>query len=151
MKKRFISMIMALAMVMSPYVQASAAEVSADSSTEVSVDAGIEPQDVNYLRELRGMQIYNGHPETIEVTPASGTNLKFVGHVDGTQSGVKMEVTKNGGWWPSKTVTVYAGANQGVYDLINNCNGEKYTIKMTFTGSFSPVAVWGYFTQSDYA
>lgn len=150
-KKSFISILMALALVMSPYMQASATEVSTDTTTIVSADLEIQPRDVFTLKEIHGLAIYPNSPEEFTVTPKKGSNLKFVGYTYGESCGVKIEVTKNGGWWPSKTVTVYSGASQSIYDLINNCNGEPYTIKLTFTGSYHPAELWGSFMQSDYA
>lgn len=150
-KKFFISILMALALIMSPCTQSIAAETSADSTTVVSADSEIQPRAVITLLELNGLDVYSGHTETYVVTPKKGSNLKFIGVVQGTQSGIIIKVTKNGGWWASKTLQVNAGTDAATYDLINNCNGEPYTITITFTGSFSPVRVYGSFVQSDYA
>ena len=38
--------------------------------------------------------------------------------------------TKNGGWWPSKTIDYEAGSGSKTFILIEKCNGEPYTITL---------------------
>ena len=38
--------------------------------------------------------------------------------------------TTNGGWWPSSTVQYQAGSGSQTFILIENCNGQPYTITL---------------------
>lgn len=94
--------------------------VSADVTNEVM------PRDVSVLWDTDGTWFIDSY--SVRVNPAKGTNLKII--ISCTDV-CKIEVTKNGGWWPLKTVTYAAGSGTKTIDLINNCNGEPYTIKFT--------------------
>lgn len=103
----------------------SAEEAEVVTSAAVGLEV-VEPRDVSVLWSTDGTWFIDSY--TVKVTPAKGTNLKIVFAATDT---CKIEVTKNGGWWPSKTVTYQAGSGSQTIDLINNCNGEPYTIKFT--------------------
>lgn len=94
--------------------------VSADVTNEVM------PRDVSVLWDTDGTWFIDSY--SVRVNPAKGTNLKII--ISCTDV-CKIEVTKNVRWWPLKTVTYAAGSGTKTIDLINNCNGEPYTIKFT--------------------
>lgn len=86
----------------------------------------IMPRELTVLWSTEGTWFIDSY--SIKVTPAKGTNLKII--INATDV-CKIEVTKNGGWWPSNTVTYQAVSESQTIDLINNCNGKPYTIKFT--------------------
>ncbi len=62
----------------------------------------------------------------VRVQPQKGMKLMLS---FGATDTVKISATKNGGWWPSKSVTYQKGSGTQTYDLIDNCNGEPYTLE----------------------
>lgn len=99
-----------------------------DTSVTMSVvdDNEIMPRVVTELWKTDGVYLVDSM--SVRVTPQKGCNLKLVINASDV---CKIEVTKNGGWWPSNTVTYQAGSGTVNIDLINNCNGEPYTVKFT--------------------
>ena len=43
---------------------------------------------------------------------------------------IQIMTTKNGDWWPSSTVQYQAGSGSQTFILIENCNGQPYTITL---------------------
>lgn len=43
---------------------------------------------------------------------------------------IQIMTTTNGGWWPSSTVQYQAGSGSQTFILIENCNGQPYTITL---------------------
>lgn len=145
MKKRITSLVLALLLCMSFAVPVFAAEVGSEAQEEVHAAAmpapDARPMEVKTLKELN-VNFAGSH--TVKVTPAKGTNLKFIGTAH--DNDVTLKVYKNGGWWASTTVTLKEDAAVATYNLITNCNGEEYTLIFT-----SPVAtVLGGIYQTDY-
>lgn len=140
MKKRIVAMFMAIAMVMVMIPSAFAVETESegDSNTAIAVaedistldtdndtsESGISPQDVTNLRYI-SVELVNGASKEYTVTPAYGKNLRITVAVD--KNPISIKVTKNGGWWPSKSGTLEVGTH--TYNLIENCNGQPYTLK----------------------
>lgn len=145
MKRRITSLALVLLLCMSLAVPAFAVESAPEVQGEVHAAAmpipDARPMDVKTLRELNE-DFVDGF--SVKVTPAKGTNLKFIGTVH--DSDVKLEVYKNGGWWPSTTITLKQDAAVATYSLINNCNGEEYTL--VFTAQVGTVL--GGLYQTDY-
>lgn len=131
---RFLSMIMALAMCFSLSATAFATEVPNLKEEQVIVledeaDVSVTSSNPQILLEhgikpVRGTQVYR-------ICPAKGTALKL--RIDNSfnpdSSAIKVKVTKNGGWWPSKTETIARGQAATTYTLIGSCNGEVYTVE----------------------
>lgn len=69
--------------------------------------------------------------EVKRITPSKGQvlRLRIDNSINPDGSAVTVKVTKNGGWWPSKTITVPRGQGSTDYILISNCNGEVYTVE----------------------
>lgn len=130
--KRFFALCLSLCLSLSLCsVPTYACETTPTEETETVVlevgDSDVAvPQEVSTLWSTDGTWFIDSY--SVRVTPAKGTNLKII--INATDV-CKIEVTKNGGWWPSKTVTYAAGSGTQTIDLINNCNGEPYTIKFT--------------------
>lgn len=139
---RFWAMLMTIVMCFSLSISAFAADipstdkVPADYSSaqvysgQVTVDHSKNP--------VRGSATYR-------ICPAKGATLKLQinNNVNLDTSAITVKVTKNGGWWPSKTITVPRGQETTLYTLIDNCNGEVYTVEF--------VADPGYFVGILYA
>lgn len=126
---RLGAMLMAVAMCLSLSVSAFAAEIP--NTEEVSVissdaqvySAGNVP--VNHRdNPVRGSAVYR-------ITPSKGQVLKLQinNSINPDTSAITVKVTKNGGWWPSATITVPRGQGTTEYTLIGNCNGEVYTVE----------------------
>ena len=126
---RLWTIFMAVAMCLSLSVPAFAAE--SPSTEEVSVissdaqvySAGNVP--VNHRdNPVRGSAVYR-------ITPSKGQVLKLQinNSINPDTSAITVKVTKNGGWWPSATITVPRGQGTTEYTLISNCNGEVYTVE----------------------
>lgn len=139
----FLATLMAIAMCFSLSISAFAAEIP--STEEVSAtysDAQVYSSGqvtVNHKdNPVRGTATYR-------ICPAKGAVLKLQinNNVNLDTSAVTVKVTKNGGWWPSKTITVPRGQGTTMYTLIENCNGEVYTVEF--------VADPGYFVGILYA
>ncbi len=131
--KKFLALCLALCLSLNVCsVPTHACEVSAtEEAKDVTIEATestdeIMPRDVTVLWSTNGTWFIDSY--SVKVTPAKGTNLKIV---IGATDVCKIEVTKNGGWWPSKTVTYQGTGSTQTIDLINNCNGEPYTVKFT--------------------
>lgn len=148
MKKRITSLALTLLMILGISTTSFATEVSSHSTNEDAVAMATMPNDtvmplnVTTLKECTGLVTQDGEVK-FQVTPAKGTNLKLVGGCTSSYQGapmsaIKVTVTKNGGWWPSKTLNLAAGES-GTYNLITNCNGEPYTIKVATEGVASYV------------
>ena len=73
---------------------------------------------------VRGSAVYR-------ITPSKGQVLKLQinNSINPDTSAITVKVTKNGGWWPSATITVPRGQGTTEYTLISNCNGEVYTVE----------------------
>lgn len=147
---RFLSMLMAVAICLSLSVTAFAAEAIPDeeSTPVVVTDETGSPVPLagagnNQLvdfggRPLRGTYHYY-------ICPPKGATLKFVVNnaISSDTSSVKVETTKNGGWWPSNTTTIPKSQAAKTYTLISNCNGETYTVKFTAdNGYFAGTLYW---------
>lgn len=148
MKKRITSLVLTLLMIQGISTTSFATEISFHSANEevaamaTMPNATVMPLNVTTLKECTGFVTQDGAVE-FQVTPAKGTNLKLVGGCTSSYQGapmssIKVAVTKKGGWWPSKTLNIAAGES-GTYNLITNCNGEPYTIKVTTEGVSSYV------------
>lgn len=142
-------MVFVFAIAMFADIQTTAAADSVNPTATVSTDTEIQPRDVVNLTTFNGLEVQKDHPVTITVTPKAHSNLKFVGNVHPYGGICKIEVTKNGGWWPSKTILVKPGDERHIYDLINDGNGESYTVKISQYGDITPTSLFGYLTQSD--
>lgn len=93
---------------------------------------GIVPYDAGILGEINCINEGFSNSRSWSVTPSKGHKLWMRINNNYQFSGpLQIEVTKNGGWWPSKTIQVPVGAANAQYELISNCNGEQYTIKVT--------------------
>lgn len=66
--------------------------------------------------------------ESYTVTPAKGEKLMIGVSVISGSYPLNIKVYKNGGWWASENVDVPVDKNTYIYPLIDNCNGEPYTI-----------------------
>ncbi len=145
MKKRIMSLVLALLLCMSLSVPVFAMEAGPEVQVEANAKAlpapDARPMDVKTLRELN-VNFFDGY--SVKVTPAKGTNLKFIGTAH--LNDVKLEVYKNGGWWPSTTITLKKDAAVATYNLITGCNGEEYTL--IFTAAVGTVL--GGIYQTDY-
>ena len=145
MKKRIMSLVLALLLCMSLAVPAFAVEEDFEVQGEANAKAlpapDARPMDVKTLRELN-VNFLESY--TVKVTPAKGTNLKFIGTVH--DDDVTLKVYKNGGWWASTTITLQQDAPVATYNLINGCNGEEYTLIFTAGGA----TVLGGIYQTDY-
>ena len=126
---RLGAMLMAVAMCLSLSVPAFAAE--SPSTEEVSVissDAQVYSAgnvQVDHQKDpVRGSEVKR-------ITPSKGQvlRLRIDNSINPDGSAVTVKVTKNGGWWPSKTITVPRGQGSTDYILISNCNGEVYTVE----------------------
>lgn len=128
--KKFFAMLLTFCLsfcMLSATVQASDDVTLLNSHFSVVENSiGVAPRAVTYLKQIYSQWFIDYY--SVQVTPAKGTNLKII--INATDN-CKIEVTKNGGWWPSKTVTYEYGSGTQTIDLINNCNGEPYTIKFT--------------------
>ena len=73
---------------------------------------------------VRGSAIYR-------ICPYKGEVLKLLinNNINPDSSAITVKVTKNGGWWASKTITIPRGQDVTEYTLIDNCNGEVYTVE----------------------
>ncbi len=146
MKKRITSVVLALLLCMSLCIPAFAVDTTPEVRGDVQVESAtmpsVQPQTVTTLRTLN-VDFVSGY--TVKVTPTKGTNLKFVGRA--LESNVTLEVYKNGGWWPSKTVTLNKSDDAKSYDLITNCNGEPYELIFSAGGS---ATIIGYVCQTEY-
>lgn len=154
MFKRISSLVLALLMVLTVSATAFAAEAPEAPETpevetiviRINADGTVvAPQDVSNLYSFQG-KVPMDVGRYFKVTPAKGTNLKIIAGCVSSYGGVSMSplkvtVTKNGGWWPSKTLTIPADGSTNTYTLIENCNGEPYTINMTTTGDCSYVVL----------
>lgn len=126
---RLGAMLMAVAMCLILSVPAFAAE--SPSTEEVSVissdaqvySAGNVPVD-HQKDPVRGSAVYR-------ITPSKGQvlRLQINNSINPDTSAITVKVTKNGGWWPSTTITVPRGQGTTDYILISNCNGEVYTVE----------------------
>lgn len=128
--KKIFALCLSLCLSLSIFsVPAYARESVPEETISTVITDGIEsvmPRTVTSLWSTNGTWFIDSY--SVRVTPAKGNNLKII--INATDV-CKIEVTKNGGWWPSKTVTYQAGSGTQTIDLINNCNGEPYTIKFT--------------------
>ena len=120
--KRTMSFILAILLCMTLYVPAFAEDVSI-----------LKNLNVSFLEKY-----------SVKVTPAKGTNLKFVGNA--RDNIVTLKVYKNGGWWASTTITLPEDGAAKTYDLITNCNGEEYELVFS-TGGIGTVI--GYICQTE--
>lgn len=129
LKKKFLAIAMAIAICFSLSISAFAAEVptTEDVSTPTAV-ATIQSNAqilINHVVDpVRGTAVYRICPDKGEVL-----KLRIDNSVNPDSSAIKVKVTKNGGWWPSKTITVPRGQASTLYTLISNCNGEVYTVE----------------------
>ena len=146
MKKRITSLVLALLLCMSLAVPVFAVEAVPKVQGKAKVVAmpvpDARPMDVKTLRELNANFVES---YTVKVTPAKGTNLKFIGTAHFND--VTLKVYKNGGWWASTTITLNQDATVATYNLITNCNGEEYTLIFTTIGT---ATVLGGLYQTDY-
>lgn len=140
--KKFLALCLAFCLSLNVCsVPSHACEVSTTEEAEdITVEATestdeIMPRDMTVLWSSNGTWFIDSY--SVKVTPAKGTNLKIV--IAATDV-CKIEVTKNGGWWPSKAVTYPGDSGSQTIDLINNCNGEPYTIKFTNNSGVTIVA-----------
>lgn len=113
------------------------------SITETSVNSTITPREVELLWSADGTWFIDSY--TISVTPEKGKNLKIIFAATDV---CKIDVTKNGGWWPSTTINYDPNSGTQTIDLIENCNGEPYTIKFT---NNTGVTIIARVVQSDYS
>ena len=145
MKRRITSLALVLLLCMSLAVPAFAVESAPEVQGEVHAAAmpipDARPNEVKTLKEMN-VDFIDSH--TVKVTPAKGTNLKFIGTVH--DSDVTLKVYKNGGWWASTTITLKEDAAVATYNLITNCNGEEYTLIFTAQGA----TILGGLYQTDY-
>ena len=150
--KRTFAMLLAVMMCFATSATAFAAEPTATdkavtqtaetkATDDSSTNLGIMPRDVETLYTLNGLTFQG--PVSIKVYPTKGRNLKLILNNQGQP--VKVSVTKNGGWWPSKSFTVNT-VGSATYDLINNCNGEPYTITFESNGGL----IYGSVVQTQY-
>ena len=102
----------------------------------------VVPLELTELWKRSGVFFIDSY--SITVTPDKGTNLKILINANAT---IKIEVTKKGWLWPSKTVTYQGNSGTQTFDLINNCNGNSYTIKLTNNTGVTFTAV---VTQTEY-
>lgn len=126
---RLWTMLMAVAMCLSLSVPAFASEIpSTEKVSVISSDAQVY-SDKNVTINHRDVPVRGSATERI--TPSQGQVLKLQinNNVNPDTSEITVKVTKNGGWWPSKTITVPRGQGTTVYTLIDNCNGEVYTVE----------------------
>ena len=125
---------MALAMLFGVSSSALAAEVS-DYTEEPSnilalADSVNKANDDNILHSFTRF-LEADHAMHFSATPPKGTTLKVVCACSSLYpGGVTIEVTKNGGWWPSTKIEVPNDSTTRIYTLIENCNGEEYSIKV---------------------
>lgn len=115
--------------------------VEVKATDDSGAGVGITPRDVETLYTLNGLTFQG--PVSIKVYPTKGRNLKLIMNNQGQP--VKVSVTKNGGWWPSKSFTVNT-VGTATYDLINKCNGEPYTITFDSNGGL----IYGSVVQTQY-
>lgn len=150
--KRTFAMLLAVMMCFATSATAFAAEptatdksvaqtVETKATDDLNTDVEITPRDVETLYTLNGL-VFQG-PVSIKVYPTKGRNLKLILNNQGEP--VKVSVTKNGGWWPSKSFTINT-VGTATYDLINNCNGEPYTITFNSNGGL----IYGSVVQTQY-
>lgn len=114
-------------------------------------NAEIMPASVVELARDEGMVTMDA-PLVIRVTPAKGTNLRITigclsSYYGAPMSNLKISTTKQGGWWPSNTTTITANGQTSTYTLIQNCNGETYTIKMEPNGGEASYAAFIVFSS----
>ena len=143
---RFLAMLLAIVMCFSMSSVAFAAETMVEGTGQENImedEAAVQPRSqilVDYGgNSLRGTN--NEYP-----CPPKGAKLRLVINNairPNDTSAIKVEVTKNGGWWPSKTITIPKAQGAANYTLIESCNGETYTVKFTAdNGYFVANIVW---------
>lgn len=105
----------------------------------------ISPRSVVTLKEFD--HYMGGGNISYTVTPAKGSNLKFVLGCSGDD--ITITVKKSGGIFNIKSYDIPGDGTVATYDLVNNCNGGSYivTFKTPING-FSHVV--GALVQTDY-
>ncbi len=135
--KSIVSAILAIVMLMAISIPAFAteeilgeAEVFQTSMTDEY--GGIVPYDAGILGEINCINEGLSNSKSWGVTPDKGHKLWIRINNNYQFSGpLKIEIIKKGSLLPSKTIHVSVGVANAQYELISNCNGEKYTIKVT--------------------
>lgn len=148
---RFLSIIMAIAVCFSLSATAFAAEEMPDLDEENMVVIGVdETGSVEVIDSTTDESIdFGGTPlrgtHNVYICPPSGSTLKLMisNSITSDTSSIKVETTKNGGWWPSNTTNVPRGQSTTTYTLIDSCNGETYTVKFSAdNGYFVAFLYW---------
>ena len=147
-RTRFLSMVMAVAMCLS----LSATAFAVEDTTKVDNMVVVATDEANSLMVLANSQEivdFGGKPlrgtHHAYVCPPKGATLKMSVNnaITSDTSEVKVETTKNGGWWPSNTTNVARGQGSKTYTLISSYNGETYDVKFTASnGYFVAILYW---------
>ena len=151
---RLLSMLMAIAMCLVLSLNVFAAEVTSteEGTAAITANGAVAPlywhgPGNNQLIDYGGTPLTKGDPYTTYICPPKGATLKFVGNNairPNETSVIKIETTKQGGWWPSNTTTLPKGQGAKTDTLISNCDGKVYKVVFSAAdkGYFAGTLYW---------